>query len=262
MTEKKGALAPTKIDLPSYVTEFTDQDLRSGRLDDERDVLQPPRLKLINGLSREKQDFLATEGAWWSTGHQRVLGGVEEVNKDGIKSQKPVLIVPLDAKQEWLKFNKDLSLEWRTQDRDQAVARAKDELWMYDVLHVLVAAPLGNPDLEPQPMVLSFMKTSRKIGGNWYQQYTRMIKLPCFAQQWELLVARTSNDQGAWFVPLLGKMTPVPTKEEMLKLKALHEAMVVLPWIPSMEESENGHAANGAGAGAPSAVEEGDEIPF
>lgn len=261
MTEKKGALAPTKIDLPSYVTEFTDQDLRSGRLEDERDVLQPPRLKLINALSHEKKDFLVDkEGVWWSTGHQRVLGGVEEVNKDGIKSQKPVLIVPLDVKQEWIKFDDDLKLVWRTQDREGAQARAKDELWKYDILHVLVAAPIGDPLLEPQPMVLSFRTTSRKIGGNWYQQYTRMIRLPCFAQQWELLVARQSNDQGSWFVPLLGKMTPVPTREEMLKLKALHEAMVVLPWIPSMEDgTTNGHAASGASAPA---ADEGDEIPF
>ena len=222
---------------PDYLK---DHDGKVGAAENHDLLASVPRMMLLDKSSKPVQDFMegAVAGKVWSTKHRAPIGGVAKMGPNGIEEQTPVIVVPLKAELEWIRFDDDGNLMWRTQDPDsQLVQDLGDQAYKFKQLHFLVLAPINNEDYEPQPMILTFKGSNYKIGLKWYDEMDSR-KGDMYTQVYELSVMHTKDGNYSWFSFIAPKFLGYSGSDLLLVSEALARDQAGKRLLPNVVPEE------------------------
>jgi hypothetical protein len=175
--------AVQKLNLPAHLKPL--QGAPDGFLADDSAIMQPPRIKLIAPMSAEAQDGKAKPGDFWSQARDRVL-------------TQPIKFIPLQEGLEWLKFNEDMQVEWRTTSEKEADSLARmggqKGSWEFKNLNLLVL-------IEGVPEIITFRGAGFGAGAAFHRQ-AKGLGVPLYAQGWELSSTALTGKKGKYWVPV------------------------------------------------------------
>lgn len=179
------AIIPLGKDLPSYI----DLDKAKRGFENVGDLLKPPLLYQIQGQSRVKEDP-SWEGHFWSEGHNIMI-------------PCPFYVVPVKYELEFMMFDDDRNIMWRTHNVDDPnVRELGNDSWRARWHHVLVKAPWAHKDHLPLTSMWSFKGTGEKIVRRWISE---MAQRPgdMFSQVYKIDRPKkpASNNRGSWWYP-------------------------------------------------------------
>lgn len=110
-------------EVPSFLKPSQDA-VADGFLDDESGMIEIPRLKILQGISGEVQDGVGKPGEFFSNKMSRPLG-------------KTITVSPIAIDIEWVKFNDEMKVEWRTSDPNDPRVTGDDQSWRYKSYNML-----------------------------------------------------------------------------------------------------------------------------
>lgn len=202
--------------LPAYLNGINPSE---GLLQDDRTLVAPPRLKLLQSTSDEVKQGLAKDGEFWSQARGTIL-------------VEPVEFIPLCEGVEWMEFDKMGKLLWRTTDPKDP--RATFEYQNLNVLSLV----------EGEPEVITFRGTGMKAGRAFHQEVKR-LKAVCFSQRWALSSTVEVSGKNRWYVPV-AKFSGFVDGETFEKMKALYQAFKdTFSKVETTSEKGGGTAPNG-----------------
>jgi len=110
---------------------------------------------------------------------------------------QPIKFIPLQEGLEWLCFNDDMAVEWRTTSEAEAERLAKaggyKGAWEFKNLNLLVLCD-GSPE------ILTFRGASFGSGAAFHRQ-AKALGIPLYAQLWELTSVALTGKKGRYWVP-------------------------------------------------------------
>lgn len=193
-------VAPTsQTNLPAYLKGKGDE--QNYRMEDDNDIVSPPRLKILQPTSEEVAIHdLGKAGQFWFGAQRKVLS-------------EPVIVCPILARKHWAKFE-GKKFVWSTNDpKDSRIAEEGDEAYKTKQLVMMVAGPMGVKDVAIDAQIWTFSGTSFKKGRSWYNQAFVGIEAAPFSQKYEITTTKHTGEDGVWFTPEIRFVGYVTEKE-------------------------------------------------
>jgi hypothetical protein len=232
--KKQSDMVPTSADLPAYLQD--DEMMTAGKIQDDQDLLSPPRLKILHGTSSEISGHQL--GDIWSQAHNEVLSQGFE-------------FIPIKFAKEWMRFNDDLELEWRTADPNDVRVTSDDDAWKYKTIHCLILGPVGGQEL---PVIASFRGTDFKSGRTFYQE-TLMKKVPAAGQVYTMSSKKVEGGKHTWYNSAI-RFSRFATEEEFSRAKDIFRAFANIPLTPTFEDAAKTEQKDDVNSALT------DEVPF
>lgn len=190
---------------------------------DDRDLIRPPRIKLLQALSPEVADGDREAGEIINT-----ATGQPIPNDD---------IIPVFVWREWIKWDEDGKIEWRSTDQ-------KDERVIAEGRWVDNKPPTATPYLHfivivrgmTHPAVLSFAKTSYNAGRTMYNQ-AKFAGGNLYDHVFKLTTVKKSNAKDQKFFVYSATRVAESTEEEREIAKEFY-ALYGRANIEAVEEDE------------------------
>lgn len=179
------SIIPLSDTLPSYI----DSDAPKRGFENVGDLMRPPLLYQIQATTKVKEKP-EDEGHFWSEAHNGIL-------------KCPFYVVPIKYELEFMMFDDERQLMWRTNDpNDDMVRDLGNDAWRARWHHLLVKAPWASKDKPSMACMMSFKSVTEKIVRRWV---TEMAQRPgdMFAQVYKVDMPKkkASNQKGSWWYP-------------------------------------------------------------
>ena len=164
MTEKTETF---DIIVPDWVAQLPPppEDMSAGGfLEDDSDILSPPRIKITQGLTTEVTEGLVPVGHYWSTAEGIALGPWVEG-------------YVLKWAKEGIKVTDECKLEWRTTDPHDPRVLEGDNSWKCRAMNCLffvTGAENWEEGQKPYPAMYTFHSTGMSEGRELYKNTRRL----------------------------------------------------------------------------------------
>lgn len=222
MSEK---LSKIEVEVPAFLKLSPDETIQGskhGYLDDEEGVFAPPRLKILNAMSEEVQSGGHAQGQYWSDYHEQTLG-------------KKVLVTPILFRKEWIQFDDNNHIEWRSSNRNDPRVLEGDNHWKCLTINLILRVDqdekgnaLSSPD-DPVLLVFALRSTGLKDMNELYKLAKKISRdrgVPLYGQRYELGCYLKSTPKGKHFAMSYRFAGYVDNEEDFKQLEEIHAAFL------------------------------------
>jgi hypothetical protein len=233
--------------LPSYLKGAAHV---GGGLQDETQILSPPRLKLLQSQNPEVAEGKGKIGEYYSDAHCRSFG--------------PELhLIPIRFDLEWLEFYSDdedgEGVKWRASDpNDPKVLACGEDAWRFKRLNMLCIDPIGVDGVTPKAEVLSFHGFSMAPGKSMYQEALHGVDAPHQSQVWKFTVKTTPGKNKSTIQVIVPRRVGFADEALFSQAKSVFKEFADRELVPEYEVAVKDGGTKGTGK----ASEEEGDLPF
>lgn len=236
--------------------QFADGELDQGRPEYEELLQSIPRLRVLKSTSKLVKSGKYPAGTIYSDAHEDILGEVKILTTTPPQAQwtKPVEFIPIAFQIEWIEFDDDFNVVYRTHELQYARERwGQDKEFKHRFLHVGML-------IDNMPIILSMTGYDMVEGRQFYRSTLKpklvggsFRRIPIRAQKWELTTA--FNPKNDHFSPSF-RYVGVVDEKFYKETQALSDDFDLKRLAPPVEE--NGEQVSEENARS----ESQDRLPF